>query len=64
MLKEAEQRKRPEGQRDKPWMLHDNTPAHTSLLVCESLVKHDMTVIPQPLSSSDMAPADLFCFQG
>jgi hypothetical protein len=33
-LREAERRKRPEGWRNKTWMLHhDNAPAHTLLLV-------------------------------
>jgi hypothetical protein len=48
-LREAERRKRPEGWRNKTWMLHhNNTPAHTSLLVHEFLAKHKMTVVPQP----------------
>jgi hypothetical protein len=35
-LREAERRKRPEGWRNKTWMLHhNNTPAHTSLLIRE-----------------------------
>jgi hypothetical protein len=42
-------------------MLHyDNTPAHISLLVCEFLVKHELTVVPQLPYSPDLAPADFF----
>jgi transposase len=37
---------------------HDNAPAHTLLLVCEFLAKHETTVIPQPPYSPDLAPAD------
>jgi hypothetical protein len=41
-------------------LLHENAPAHASLLVCEILAKHEMTVIPQPPYSPDLAPADFF----
>jgi hypothetical protein len=53
MMKEAEQKKRPEGWRKKTWMLHrNNAPAHTSLLVSEFLLKQDITVAPNTLLSS------------
>jgi hypothetical protein len=46
-LREAERRKRPEGWKNKTWMLHhDNAPAHTSLLVRQFLAKHEMVVVP------------------
>jgi hypothetical protein len=62
-LREAEQRKRPEGWRNKTWMLHhDSTPAHTSLLVPELLAKRETFVVPQRLYSPDLASADLFLF--
>jgi hypothetical protein len=55
-LREAERRKWPVGWRNKTWMLHhDNAPAHTSLLVCEFLAKHE-TVVPQPTYSPDTGP--------
>jgi hypothetical protein len=61
-LRQAERRKRPEGWRNKNWMLHhDSAPAHMSHLVREFLVKHEMTLIPQPPYSPDLVPADLFC---
>jgi hypothetical protein len=42
-------------------MLHNvSTPAHTSLLVCEFLAKHEKTVVPQPPYSPDWAPMDFF----
>jgi hypothetical protein len=43
-------------------MHHDNATDHMALLVCEFLVKHEMTVVPQPTYSPDMAPADIFSF--
>jgi hypothetical protein len=59
-LREAERRKRPEGRRNKTWMLHhDNAPAHTSL-VSEFLVKYETTVVPQLSYSPDLAPAAFF----
>jgi transposase len=60
-LREADRRKRPEGWRNKTWMLHhDNAPAHTSLLIREFLAKHEMTVIPQLPYSLHLAPVDFF----
>jgi hypothetical protein len=46
-LRETERRKRPEEWRNEICMLHhDTTPAHTSPLVREFLVKHEVTVVP------------------
>jgi hypothetical protein len=46
-LREAKRRKRPEGWRNKTWMLyHENATAHTSL-VSEFLAKYETTVAPQ-----------------
>jgi hypothetical protein len=62
-LREAERRKKTEGWRNKTWMLHhDNAPVHMSLLVCELLVEHEMTVAPQLPYSPDLAPADFLLF--
>jgi transposase len=41
---------------------HDNSPAHTSLLIREFLAKNEITVVPQPPYSPDLAPADFFLF--
>jgi histone-lysine N-methyltransferase SETMAR len=58
-LREAVQRKRPEGWGNKTWMLHhDKAPAHMSLVIRKFLAKHDMTHIPQPPYSPDLAPVD------
>jgi len=45
------------------WFLHhDNAPAHTALSVQQFLAKNNMTVIPHPPSSPDLAPCDFFLF--
>jgi hypothetical protein len=60
-LREAERRKRPEGWRNKSRMLHhDKAPAHTLLLVSKFLVKYEMTVVPQPPYSPDLALQTIF----
>jgi transposase len=41
---------------------HDNAPAHASLLIREFLAKQETIVVPQPLYSPDLAPADFFLF--
>ena len=41
---------------------HDNAPADASLLIHEFLTKHETSVVPQPLYSPDLAPADFFLF--
>jgi transposase len=41
---------------------HDNAPAHASLLIREFFTKHEMTVVPQPPYSPDLAPVDFFMF--
>ena len=41
------------------WLLHhDNAPAHTSLVVKEFLTKNNMTTVPHPVYSPDLAPCD------
>jgi len=62
-LRAAVRRKRPEAWTNNTWMLHhDNAAAHSSLLICEFLSKHEMTVVPQLPYSPDLAPADFYCF--
>jgi transposase len=63
-LREAAERKRPEGWRNKTWMLHhDNIPAHTSLFIGKFLAKHETTLVPQQPYSPDLAPVGfLFLF--
>jgi len=45
------------------WFLHhDNAPAHTALSVQQFLAKNNMTVIPHPPYSPDLAPCNFFLF--
>jgi histone-lysine N-methyltransferase SETMAR len=54
---------RPELWRRKNWLLlHDNAPAHRSVLVQEELAKQQITVLPHPPYSPDLAPCDSFSF--
>jgi len=41
---------------------HDNAPAHASLLIRSYLAKHQTSVVPHPLYSLDLTPADFFLF--
>ena len=45
------------------WIVHhDNATAHASNLVLKVLAKNKTLILPQSLSSTDMAPADFFLF--
>jgi hypothetical protein len=60
-LSDAVRRKRPDLWENQSWMLHhDNAPGHASLLICSSLGKHQISIVPHPLHSPDLVPADLF----
>ena len=62
-LRDAVRRKRPELWENQTWMLHhNNVPAHTSLLICSYLAKHQTSIVPHPPYSLDLAPADFFLF--
>ena len=62
-LREAVRNKRPEMWASGEWMLHhDNAPVHSSLLIRDFCTKNEMTVVPQPPYSPDLAPADFFLF--
>jgi transposase len=41
---------------------HDNAPSHSLFLVHDFLAKQGMTVLPQPLYSPDLVPANFFLF--
>jgi hypothetical protein len=41
---------------------HDNAPSHTSFFTREFLAKSDMTVIPHPPYSPDLAPCNFSLF--
>ncbi|UYV83425.1 hypothetical protein LAZ67_23000967 [Cordylochernes scorpioides] len=62
-LREAIRQKRPDLWKNKNWLLHhDNTPAHTSLLVRDFLAKNNTLIMSQPPYSPDLAPCDFFLF--
>jgi transposase len=45
------------------WLLHhDNTHAHTSLVVREFLTKNNMTTVPHPAYLPDVVPCDFYVF--
>jgi transposase len=62
--RQAVRRKRPDfwkWRRGWEWLLHNNNaPVHSPLLIHDSVIKHEMTLIPQPLHSPDLAPADFY----
>jgi len=60
-LSEGIQRKRPDKWKKNNWFLHhDNAPAHTSLVVRQFLTSKNITVIPHPSYSLDLALCDFF----
>ena len=59
-LRENVRRKRPDQWRNT-WMLYrDNAPAHATLLTRRLLTDNNMTVVPHPPCSPDLALSDLF----
>ena len=62
-LRDAVRRKRPELWQNQAWMLyHNNALAHTSLLICSYLAKHQTSIVPHPPYSPALAPGDFFLF--
>lgn len=62
-LRQSIRRKRPDFWQNKNWLLlHDNAPAHRSVLVQSELAKQSITVLPHPPYSPDLAPCDFFIF--
>ena len=58
-LRENVRRKRPQKWRNQNFIIHhDNVPAHSSFKVSQFSAKNNMTVIPQPTYSPDLAPCD------
>jgi len=56
-------RKRPEMWKNGNWLLHhDNSPAHTSLVVRKFLTKNNVSTVPHPAYSPDLAPCDFYMF--
>ena len=62
-LRENVRRKRPDQWQNNTWLLHhDNAPAHAALLTRRFLTDNNMTVVPHPPYSPDLAPSDFFLF--
>ena len=60
-LRENVRRKRPDQWRNNTWLLHhDNVPAHAALLPRRFLTDNNMTVVPHPPYSPDLAHSDFF----
>ena len=58
-LRENLRRKRPDQWRNNTWLLHhDNAPAHAARLIRLFLTDNNMTVVPHPPYSPDLAPSD------
>jgi hypothetical protein len=54
-------RARPQFQAEGSWfLLHDNAPSHSALVVKSFLAKHSVVEISHPPYSPDLAPADFF----
>lgn len=62
-LREDIRRKRPNLWAEKTWMLHDdNAPAHRALTTRQFCTRNEMTIVPHPPYSPDLAPCDFFLF--
>jgi hypothetical protein len=62
-VREDMRRKRPGKWCTNNWVLHhNNAPAHTALAVQHFLASKNMTVVPHPPYSPDLAPCDFFLF--
>jgi len=58
-IKNAVSRKGSEKQSTNSWfLLHDNAPAHRSVLVKDFLLKNNVTTLEHPPYSSNLIPAD------
>ena len=64
-LRDAVRMKRPEKLRTNSWfLLHDNAPAHRSVLVNCFLAENNVTTLEHPSYSPHLTPADFTCSLG
>jgi histone-lysine N-methyltransferase SETMAR len=64
-LPENVRRLRPKLWRQKNWLLHhDNGQFYTSSFTGEYLTKHNITLVPHPPKTPDMAPCDVYQLSG
>jgi histone-lysine N-methyltransferase SETMAR len=61
-LRGAVRRKRPEKWSTNSWFLHDNAPAHRSVLVKDFLEKNNVATLEHPPHSPGLAAADIYLF--
>jgi len=62
--RENVRRKLPEMWKNGDWLLHHyNAPAYTSPVLREFLTKNNMTTVPHPAYSPDLAPCDFYVFR-
>jgi len=62
-LRENVRRKRPGQWRNNTWLLHhDIAPTHAALLTRRFLTDNNMTVVPRPPYSPDLAPSNFYLF--
>jgi hypothetical protein len=61
-LRENVRRLRPELWREENWLLHHNTPSHTSFFTGEYLSRNNMTVVPHSPYAPDLAPCNFSLF--
>jgi hypothetical protein len=62
-LRDAVRRKRPQKWKTSSWfLLHNNAPAHQSLVVTVSLAMSNVTTLQHPPNSPDMDPTDFYLF--
>jgi hypothetical protein len=62
-LRDAVRRKHPGKWRTNSWiLLHENAPAHRSVLVKDFSVKINVTILKHSPHSPEMAPADFYFF--
>ena len=60
-LRDTVRRKRHKKWRTSSWFpLHDNAPAHRSILVMDFLAKNDLTTLQHPTYIPDLAAAALY----
>ena len=64
-LRDAVRRKRPEKWRTSSrFLLHDNAPAHRSVLVKDFVGKNNVTALELPPNPPDLASDDFYLFSG
>ena len=62
-LRENVRRKRPDQWQNNTWLPHhDKAPAHAALLTRWFLTDNNVTVVPHPPYSPDLAPSDFFSY--